>query len=240
MNIIWTIIISIISSSTFIAILFFIGKNVLVKGTDFIFSKRLENYKSKLKSIELFEEFERNKKYFEFNQFALSKHRIYPMLYKKIMVSTGMLERLTKIHSIPTFENYTKEDIKAFLEKKNMLKGVIDNYVNTWGIDKENQIKRLQTLIYENECIESNRIMNIAINYFVLHELYFSNEVVEIGERLFGVMENIQRYYDVIFIDKMSGTDFVEKYSSNIELMRELIVKVKEQMKAEIKIGYSE
>ncbi|KYD02604.1 hypothetical protein [Bacillus atrophaeus] len=164
------------------------------------------------------------------NNFSLyneKKHMCLSELYKLIKEAEGYIFYLRGLRQGYSFDDFNSIDIVNYLDKINAPRKVINEVKYLWDEEKVEEAKRkISTYesLRDNQCAE-NALTN-AKNYFLMHELYITDDLVKTIEECFTKLEKLKRNYD--FPDEqtlLENDGLKDEIKNEIELLRDRMKK---------------
>lgn len=202
------------------------------------YQKAIEAYKHELNAINEQQKFNYQRWITDFGLFTQKKHEANAELYRLVLIADGSLEGLYGFRQVPSFDEYTREDMKKYLLDQHVVEGFIpqllEDWETSWG-ECIRKIREYQTVI---EFQKADRARTDASNYYLLNSVYFSEAVEAIVSEVLTLLGH--QY----IIDYQSR---VEHYSDETgraerkqikEKKPVLISKLKATIRKEMSVGY--
>lgn len=107
----------------------------------------------------------------------MKKHEYYPELYKNIELCIGKVKGFRGIIKGIDFRNVNKSDITKYMEDKLFTEADKELICSDWDNNKERAIQNLQFRLQRINYSEAEEYYVTAHNFYLLHRLYFSDDV---------------------------------------------------------------
>lgn len=141
------------------------------------FDKELETHKHRLQIEADAIRVEQQRQLRDFDLFTQERHRAYAGVYKRLLIAEGAVGMLRGLRKVPAYEEYSKENVRALLEEKHFAGSTVEGVLSLWDTDRRGAIKLLREALSEWEKQDALRKVQLARNYQLLRELYFSETV---------------------------------------------------------------
>lgn len=177
---------------------------------------------------------ELNKLSKEFELYAAKKHEYYPELYKNISWCISNIKGLRGLRRVVDLKKLNKDDIVRLMEDKSFNeadKSLILSYLET---DKEVAIKNVEWILRKIEYNDAGNSYIEANNFYLLHRLYFSDEVSLIAEKLLEESRLLWVNYDPDFIH-INNPGFQEQLLNDIKGFKENIDELHNELFKQLK-----
>ncbi|MCD4643716.1 hypothetical protein AR454_16645 [Bacillus mycoides] len=173
---------------------------------------------------------ELNKLSKEFELYVVKKHEYYPVLYKNILQCILKVTGLRGVKEGIDFRKFTAEEITREMEDRSFTETDKEYVLSNWDDNnKHNAIRHIEKIITEIEYREAKESYIEAHNFFVLHLLYFSDEVSRKGDELLLKLTALWLHYKP---DSMQERD--KNLEDEIDKMREnLFNQLRKELKNE-------
>ncbi|HFR4182788.1 MULTISPECIES: hypothetical protein [Bacillus] len=155
-----------------------------------IFQLEMEKQKSELSKISK-----------EFELYIAKKHDHYPELYKHIAICTSKIKGLRGLRRVIDFRQLSEDDIEKFMEDKTFNEKDKQSVLSNLHINKTLAIKNLESVLLSIEYTEAHNSYAEANNFYLLHRLYFSDQVSSITRELLSNARKLWVNYDPDFMD---------------------------------------
>ncbi|MCQ9151120.1 hypothetical protein PWO55_08940 [Bacillus velezensis] len=185
---------------------------VLTTGVGWFINSKLEKQKSTIQ-----------KRINNFSLYNEKKHMCLAELYKLIKEAEGYIFNLRGLRRGYSFDDFNSIDIVNYLDEINAPIKVSNEVKNLWENGKvEEAKKKISTYesLRDNHCAENALVK--AKNYFLMHELYITDDLVKTIEECFKKLEKLKRNYD--FPDKqtlLENDGLKDEIKNEIELLRD-------------------
>ncbi|MFH0958199.1 MAG: hypothetical protein V1897_05790 [Pseudomonadota bacterium] len=202
------------------------------------YQKAIEGYKHELNAINEQQRFNYQRWITDFGLFTQKKHEAYAELYRLILIANGSLEGLYGFRQVPSFNEYTRQDMEKHLLDQHIVAGFIPQLLEGWEESREGCVRKIheyQTMI---EFQKADRARTDASNYYLLNSVYLSETVENIVSEVLTLL----------------GHQYVIDYQSRIEHYSDetgraerkqikerkpvLISKLKATIRSEMSVGY--
>ncbi|MGA1839328.1 MAG: hypothetical protein ACMUIU_01775 [bacterium] len=202
------------------------------------YQKAIETYKHELNAVNEQQKFNYQRWMTDFGLFTQKKHEAYAELYKLILIADGSLERLSGLQSDPSFDEYTRSDMKKYLRDQHIIDGFIPQLMDEWETSRHECIRKIREYQTMIDFQKADKARNDASNYYLINSVYLSEAVEE------TVTEILKLIGQQHVIDEQSR---VEHYSDESgrkerEEIREkkptLIRQLKAMIRKEMSAGY--
>lgn len=181
-----------------------------------VFNKKLENHKHILQ-----------KKVQDFSLYNEKKHICYAELYKLMKIAEGSIMGLSGFTKGPSFEDYSKEDIKKYLDGLTPDK-VSKEVIEIWDTNKNDAIKIISEYEKHKKLNNAENSYFEARNYWLMNELYFDDELDLKIEDLFQTLYSLYVNYEI-------PDDVPRKVNSELKSkVKEKVNNLKVSMKKEL------
>lgn len=178
----------------------------------------------------------------EFELYVVKKHEHYPELYKNIELCIGKVTGLRgKVRGID-FRNANKEDITRYMTEKHFTELDKERICSNWDNNKQQAIRDLNHRLEEINYNEANEYYKTAHNFYLLHRLFFSDEVSIKSRELLDKIFELWFNYDpdfAVFGDPALIVHLNEEgeiFKSEIESLRDALFRL---LQEELKAGTS-
>ncbi len=150
--------------------------------------KAIEAYKHELNAINEQQKFNYQRWITDFGLFTQKKHEAYAELYRLVLVADGSLEGLYGFRQVPSFDEYTKEDMKKHLLNLNIVEGFIPQLLEGWETSREECIRKIREYQTMIEFQKADRARTDASNYYLLNSVYLSETVEKITTEILTLL----------------------------------------------------
>ncbi len=202
------------------------------------YQKAIEVYKHELNTINEQQKFNYQRWITDFGLFTQKKHEAYAELYRLILIADGTIEGLYGFRQVPSFNEYTPEDMRKYLLNQNIVEGYVPQLLEGWETSREaciRKIREYQTMI---DFQKADRARTDASNYYLLNSVYFSESVEAIVSevlRLLGHQHVIDYQSIVEHSTDEAGREERKQIKENKPV---LISKLKATIRKEMSVGY--
>ncbi len=238
MNVLWSILISVSTSSAAIALWQLVLSKIFSSGVDSYFAKKLESHKHQLDQITERNRFDYDRWATDFGLYTSKKHEVYSELYRLILIADGSLEGLVGLRELPSFEEYTRNDMEQYLKGYHVVEGYILELLKDWSINRRDCIAKIREYLYMLDFQKADKDRQDAKNFFLVNILYLSNVMEKHVTELFTKL--VERFVleKHMIIDKDRDKDFYERSKDAATRKKELLKLIKEKMREELSVGY--
>lgn len=162
-----------------------VGSTGLVSGLFLLLNGRLdrrraiavEKFKEELSEIADRRKFDYKRRTTDFDLYTQRKHQVYARLYRLLLVAEGHLESLTSVRQLPTFDEYSVQDMQAYLRKYPVIEGYIDQLVSGWEQNRQTAISTIRDYLLVLDFQKADHARQAAKNYAVANALYLSEPI---------------------------------------------------------------
>ncbi|MEK5417321.1 hypothetical protein BSK49_19140 [Paenibacillus odorifer] len=196
--------------------------------------KELESYKQKLTIHTENLKFELQRRSHDFNLYSVKRHELYPHLCKLLLIAHGNIRALYGLRSFLSFDEFSKSDIKAYMENRKIVEGKASSILANWETNKKNAVEELRSYLRILDINDAESNLIDARNYLLISDIFLSKSVTAMsGEALedISMVLTYTKYPE-------HGTH-VERERLN-EKIDSLLIALKEQMKKELAVSYYE
>jgi hypothetical protein len=156
--------------------------------------KNLEQYKQELTQLTENLKFDLQRKTQDFNLYTIKRHEKLPELFKFLLIADSTIRGLFGGRRSLTFEEFNRVDIEDYLSNRKVPKGMIEKILIQWHSDKVEAIKQMIDYLRVIEYSEARRDFNEAKNYYILSELYLTDEVTKLTEEYIKILGELLNY----------------------------------------------
>lgn len=207
-----------------------------VEGVKTEYRKKIDNYKQELNIKMENVKFEQNQLMTNFELYTAMRHECYPELYRLIEVSDGAIRGFRGLTSEPSFNNVDKEDIESYMKGREITDYDTKIILNKWENDKSTAVSILRKAIERIDYKIAGEKFYDARNYFLIMNLYLSDDVEDTCKKLFDNMHSLWFMYDPILSivqTNVDGTAFIDEKNviGEIDIIKQ---ELKSMMKKEL------
>ncbi|MBC7660461.1 MAG: hypothetical protein H7249_12250 [Chitinophagaceae bacterium] len=170
-----------------------------------------------------------------------SKFQIYPKLFAKFVRVQGAMEGLMGFSITTSYENATRTDIENMLKANNILDGEQQKILAEFDYDQTRGIKSFERIMAHVKNRESRATLQKAKNYWLLNELFISEDINKIATDLFLHLANA--YAAGSSWTTLSTASFEEtsaRHTAGIEGAKKCMSRLKSRMNHELEpTGFS-
>jgi hypothetical protein len=156
-----------------------VDRKLVDKRLDFEFAARLETHRNDLGLITESARYDYQKKLANVSLHTTHRHDAYAKAYRAIRMAHGLIVNQRGLRKAPTFEEYNRADVEAYLQLREAPKGFIEEIIGLWSTDRGLAKAKLVPYARMLELQGAERAFGKAKNLLYLNELYFSDSVVE-------------------------------------------------------------
>ena len=146
---------------------------------DYVSASRLETHKQKLDVLTEQARYDFQKKLANVGLHVARRHRSYAEAYRACRVAHGLIANQRGLRKYPTFEEYNRDDVVAYLTARDAPKGFIQEILAMWETDRQTAKSRLGPYARMLELQGAENAFIKAKNELYLNELYFSETVIK-------------------------------------------------------------
>ncbi|MFD2328976.1 hypothetical protein ACFSR7_06910 [Cohnella sp. GCM10020058] len=156
--------------------------------------KNLEQYRQQLTQLTESLKFDLQRKIQDFNLYTIKRHETIPELFKLLLLAESNIRGLFGGRRSLTFEEFNKSDIEEYLLNRKVVRGMVEKILDLWETDKEASIDQMNSYLRVIEFSEARVSFNEAKNYFVLSELYLTDEVARLVDEFIKTLGELLVY----------------------------------------------
>ena len=195
------------------------------------FNAKLANLKGELdRKLEILK-IDHQKLMFDFEAYNSRKHERYPELYKLVEVALGYLMNLRGRRRGINLKNSPKDDIEKHCETLELTQGDIKRILAVWEKNQQKAISAIQEIELRNDYNKAELKWHEANEYFIVNELYFSEEVAAETRKMLDLMMNYWIGLDPIY---MGNPEIREENDNSKQQVLEQRTEWKNTMKKEV------
>ncbi|MBH0323396.1 hypothetical protein [Bacillus cereus] len=165
----------------------------------------------------------------EFELYVVKKHEYYPELYKHIAICTSKIKGLRGLRTVIDFRQLSEDEIAKFMEDKSFNESDKHLILSNLNTNKEAAIKNLELVLLRLEYNEAKNTYIEANNFYLLHRLYFSNEISSITKELLSDTYKLWANYDPDFMT-LHTPKVHEQLLHDIKVLKENIDKLHDRL----------
>ncbi len=204
--------------------------------------KKIKDYEQDLNLKSEQAKFDYQRKIQDFNLYTTNKHKSYIEFYEQLLKANGYVTSLTGLINIPTFEEYNKNDLSTYLQKRKIPEGKINDILLMWDKDKELAKKEIFKYDHLYNINSARNALQEAHNMYWKSQLYFSDGVINksktIIDNLWKIQVHEEMYLQPNIADGFRESSIIKKIQTiRAELPDKLDVLIRD-MKTELSIGY--
>jgi len=169
--------------------------------------------------------------------YVQKKHKIYSELYKKLQIVDGGISSFQGIKVSPSFEEFNKADMEKYLIRKGVLESYATKLLSQFESDREYSIKEIRDYL---DLLNYNKIgssLHDAKNYYLIQELYLSDDLSREVLDLIKVFGKLYVDYDPQFRDLLREKSKRLLVDEEKKTCDTKIENIKRLMKSELSIG---
>ncbi|MGX1373432.1 type II secretory pathway pseudopilin PulG [Priestia megaterium] len=195
------------------------------------FQTALEEHKSALSAELEGLKHQQNKLLKDYELYTVKRFEYYPEFYKEIQWSFANVTNLRGVRTTIKFEKLTKTEIEVFMKEKQFMETERQQILAYWDDNKKSAKDILESRLGKIEYNEAQQSYYDANNCFLLYKLFFSPEVIKIGDKLLPTIRKLLVNYnpDLIFGDARPINEENEKLIKDIESLRDDLFKQMEK-----------
>lgn len=170
----------------------------------------------------------------DFSLYNTKRHEVYLKFHQLLLEANGKLMGLRGVCKIPDYKQFSKDEIKEWLNQNQFIEEDKQNIINLWDSDRdeaENLLYKVLTLI---NGVKANNAIIEAHNMLINYQLYISDKICDISLKIINDMICLLDHYrsvalpDVILLDKQQ----ILRGSINDQIKQ-----LTQQMKTELRRG---
>ncbi|WP_163255723.1 hypothetical protein [Bacillus tropicus] len=220
------------------------GKNIATKQDIADITRKQEEIKSEFKSIADKQKTDLDKRFKKFELYTVKKHEYYPELYKNIELCIGKVKDLSGYRTVIDFRNFNKDDIAKYMSDKSFTEADKELVISKWDGNKSLAIRDVEYRLQRIEYYEAKEYFITAHNFYLLHRLFFSNEVSLIANRLLTSLYTLWMNYDpdpIILNDATYTEQLIKENEELNDEIDKLSIELFEMLQGELNVeGISE
>lgn len=202
------------------------------------YQKAIEAFKHELNAINEQQKFNYQRWITDFGIFTQKKHEAYAELYRLVLIADGSLEGLLGFRQVPSYDEYTREDMKKHLLGQHIVEGFIPQLLEDWETSRDECIRKIRDYLSEIEFQKADKARTDANNYYLLNSVYLSDAVESITAEILKLLA-IQHVIDhQSRIDHYSDETLREERKQIKEKKPVLIRELKTAIRKEMSVGY--
>jgi len=159
------------------------------------YQKTIETYKHELNTISEQQKFNYQRWITDFSLFTQKKHEVYAELYRLLLIADGSLESLFGLREVPSFIEYTREDMEKYLRNYQVVEGYIPQLLKNWDKPRNQCIQEIREYLTIIDFQKADKARNEAKNYSLLNSLYLSESTELLVSELLSLLAH-QHVYD--------------------------------------------
>lgn len=162
--------------------------------------------------------------------YAVKKHEVFRELFRLILVADGAVGQLSGGRIVSTYEDYSADDIRSFMESAGFT-GTSKQYVlGRWESDKKAAIEEVNKAMRRIELARADEAVGEAWNYFLVNSLYLDDSL---SHMIAGVFKNLKaNLAHVMFPDRASAGEQIRLKQEASELIEQLKRALREQLES--------
>jgi len=211
---------------------------LIISRVEHKYQKAIETYKHELNAISEQQKFNYQRWITDFSLFTQKKHEAYAELYKLLLIADGSLESLFGFRQVPSFDEYTREDMEKYLCDYQIVEGFIPKLLEDWDTSRNSCVQKIREYLTLIDFQKADKARTEAQNYFLINSVYFSEAIEEIVSELLTLLGHqyvIDR--DSRIEHHSDETGRAERKSIKVKKPL-LISKLKATMRSEMSAGY--
>ena len=193
------------------------------------FQKELITHKHNLETASRAVEHEFQRRLHDFGLYASKKHEVYAKLFSLFVIADGQIGGIIGMRRSLTFEEFSRDDIKKYMEGFKAPTGKIDEILELWEPDRKKAVSEWSTYERMLEIQHAWRKHGEAKNYRWTNSIYLSNETVELADKLLKALAEL--LVDSEFPRESGGLTKVSRMQKGIQ---PLLDELKAQMQVEL------
>lgn len=211
------------------------GKNIATKEDIRDITRGQEEIKHEFSLTMEQHKMELNKLSKEFELYVAKKHEYYPELYKNISWCISNIKGLRGFRRVVDLRKLNEDDIVKLMEDKSFNEADKRLVLSDLEKDKEVAIKNVEWILQRIEYTEAGNSYIKANNFYLLHQLYFSDEVSLIAEKVLEESRLLWINYDPDFIH-INNPEFQEQLSNDCKGFKENIDRLRNELFKQLQI----
>lgn len=173
--------------------------------------------------------------------YTKNKFSVYPILYEKLLKAEGGVTSLYGPGSIrfsTKQANFTESDVHSAMKERNIVGGEIEHVLKEFRSNRELGLEAFNKIMREVEFVESRIQYREAKNYFVLNELFVSEDVCTAVDKILTDMWRIWVDANVMHISN-GRQDRMDQVNKGSDALRALMISLKDILKEGLEPGSS-
>ncbi len=157
----------------------------------------------------------------EFSLYTTKKHERSIELYEKLYNARNkVLWRNSPLRQLPTFKDYNKKDMIAFLERFNITKGRKEELLNRWEQNDRDVVKEIYDMMTAQEDLDANVAIHEAVKAHLQADLYLPRDISSIIDRFTSDLNQLAFLCSQETRQHISGERHQEMYEQRTELAK--------------------
>jgi DNA polymerase III delta prime subunit len=150
--------------------------------------KELETHKQQLqlRAAAISVDYQRQLK--DFGIYTQQRHRSYAGIYKRLLMTEGGIKSLWGFGFGRTYEDSTREEIADLLKERNIPGKTAQDILSKWDTDQKRARELLSNALHSWKIADAHRKLQVARNYQLLNELYFSEAAASAIENAYQML----------------------------------------------------
>jgi len=163
-------------------------KSFLERKAALISDKQLEQFKSQLQLEAESVRLHHQRQLHDFTLYTAQRHRVYPQMFKRLLMAEGGFNALWGIMFGPDWEKQSKTDIENWVIENDFPKGASKEAIALLDTNPREAHKKLNEIMDTRKRFTARKALRDARNYQVLNELYLSAEVAAAVEKSYQAL----------------------------------------------------
>jgi len=157
------------------------------------------------------------------------KHEVYRELFKLIHIANGRVGGLYGFAKMPTFEDYTIDDLKAYLDGLRMAGRTKEFILENWESNNKGALKELREAERRLSISQAEQAFKDAWNYYLMNSLYLDSDLSDAAAKIFEPLQKILAQANVP--EAGGGVDVIKLKAEASELVEQLLQKFRSELR---------
>jgi len=206
-------------------------EKLVARGVDQRFDRRLEDHRHSLAMSAEHARFDLQRDLANFHLYTGKRYAAAESVYTKVRIAHGSVAGLFGVKETPTFQEYTKSEIDAYLVSRDLAEGMRLQILGTWDTDRNASLAVLNPYLRMLEVQSAHQDLIAAQNEIFLNELYMSEAAGKVLNELFAMLG------DWVYIAKNPTHGLQRKYTR--AQLQAALTAVHQLLRAELRDGPS-
>ena len=122
---------------------------------------------------------------------AERRHEVCRELFRRVYESSGKVTGLFGMREMPDFEQFAASEVIDYMCENGFTEWQIESISRLWDDDRRAAVQELHAINRVKEIGVATRAYADAWNYFLSNSLYLSDEVTDLGRKIFDTLWQI-------------------------------------------------